>query len=143
LWTLCHAMGNPNSSTLGRMESPMWGGATTRQQLQQSITLLQVLNEVPELPKENNPVPNGDTTHRLSISRENEIASNLAFLSAISDSHKRVMAVCIEESRNGNGITICVASNTGDLSAVTRGFEMLGKSLEQAARRGECYPNIC
>jgi hypothetical protein len=51
--------------------------------------------------------------------------------------------VCIEERRNGNGITIRVSSNMGDLSAVTRGFEMLGKSLEQAARRGGCYPNIC
>jgi metallophosphoesterase superfamily enzyme len=71
----------------------MWGGATTRQQLQQSITLLQALDEVLELPKENNLVSNGDTTHRLSISRENEIASNLAFLSAISDSHNRVIAV--------------------------------------------------
>jgi len=143
LWTRGHAMGtDPNLSTLGGMESPMWGGATTRQQLQQSITLLHVLNEVPELPKENNPVSNGDATRRLSISRENEIASNLAFLSAISDSHQRVMAVCIEESRNGNGITIRVASNKGDLSVVTKGFELLGKSLERAARRGGCYPNI-
>jgi hypothetical protein len=87
-------------------------------------------------------VSNGDTTHRLSISRENEIASNLAFLPAISDSHNRVMAVCVEEILSGNGNTIRVASNTGDLSVVTRGFEMLGKSLEQAARRGRCYPNI-
>jgi hypothetical protein len=63
---------DPNLSTLGRMELPMWGGATTRQQLQQSITLLQVLNEVPELPKENNLGSNVDTTHRLSVSREIE-----------------------------------------------------------------------
>jgi hypothetical protein len=121
----------------------MWGGVTTRQQLQQSITLLQVLNEVPELPRENNPVSEGETTHRLSISRESEIASNLAFLSAISDNHQRIMAICIEESRNGNGITIRLASNMGDLSDVTHGFERLAKSLEQAARRGERCLSIC
>ena len=121
----------------------MWGGVTTRQQLLQSITLLQVLNEEPELPKENIPVSDGGTTRWLSVSREKEIASNLAFLSAISDNSKRVMAVCIEESRNGNGITIRVASNTGDLLAVTKGFKTLAKSLEQAAQRSWCYTNIC
>ena len=133
----------PQPVALDGMESPIWGGPTTRQKLQQSISLLQGLNEVPELPKENDPVSKGDTTHRLSISREKEIASNLAFLSAISDNSQRIMAVCIEESPSGDGITIRVASNMGDLSVVTRGFEMLGKSLEQAARRGGCYPNVC
>jgi hypothetical protein len=124
------------------METLMWGGATTRQQLQQSITLFRVLNEVPELPKENNSMFESDTTHCLSISREREITSNLAFLSAISDNHQRVMAVCVEENCNRNGITIRVSSNMGDLSEVTRGFELLAKALEQVARRGGCHTNI-
>ncbi|PSS18458.1 hypothetical protein M430DRAFT_120981 [Amorphotheca resinae ATCC 22711] len=113
----------------------MWGGAITRQQLQQTIVRLQSLNEVPELPQENDVVSGIDTTRRLSISRENEIASNLAFLSATSDDSLKVMAVCIEEHRNRDQTTIRIASNTGDLSAVTSGFVTLGNILEQAARR--------
>jgi hypothetical protein len=46
------------------------------------------------------------------------------------------MAVCIEEHLNGEGLTIRIASNTGDLLAVTTGFILLIKTLEQAARRG-------
>ena len=64
----------------------------------------------------------GDSHHCLNPSRENEIASNLAFLSATSDNSLKVMAVCVEEHFNGKGITIRVASNTGDLSTVTSGF---------------------
>lgn len=71
----------------------MWGGATTRQQLQQTINRLQTANEVPELPKENILVSGIDSTSRLNISRENEITSNLAFLSATSDDSLKVMAV--------------------------------------------------
>lgn len=114
----------------------MWGGATTRSQLQKSISSLRRLNEVPEVPIENLVAPKIDPTRRLSISREKEIASNLAFLSATSDDSLKVMAVCVEEHSNGEGITIRIASNTRDLSAVTAGFRMVGEVLKQAARRG-------
>jgi hypothetical protein len=114
----------------------MWESAVTRQQLRQSITRLRKLNEVPELPRENRLALDTDSTRRLSIKRENEIASNLAFLSAISDNNQKVMAVCVEEHLNGEGTTIRIASNSGDLSEVTRGFKMLATILERAARRG-------
>ncbi|EPE34262.1 hypothetical protein GLAREA_07275 [Glarea lozoyensis ATCC 20868] len=112
----------------------MWGGATTWQQLRGSISHLGRLNPVPEQPREHILVSSG-STHQLSISRENEITSNLAFLSAIRDDSLKVMAVCIEEASNGKEITIRIASNTGDLSEVTSGFKRLARSLEQAARR--------
>lgn len=114
----------------------MWGGAITREQLRQTISRLRTLNEVPEMPKENILVSGIDSTRCLSISRENEIASSLAFLSATTDDSLKVMAVCIEEHSNGEGVTIRVASNTGDLSTVTSGFKILAKVLEQTARRG-------
>ena len=100
----------------------MWGCDTTQQQLRDSISHLQKLNEVPERPKENILVSRVNSTHRLSISRENEIAGNLAFLSATSDNSLKVMAVYIEEYLNGEGLIIRIASNTGDLLAVTSGF---------------------
>jgi len=81
------------------------------------------LNEVPEMPKENTLHSWIDATSRMSISREMEIASNLAFLSATSDDCLKAMAVCVEENRNGEGTTIRIALNTGDLSEVANGIQ--------------------
>jgi hypothetical protein len=114
----------------------MWGSAVTQQQLRQSINRLRQLNEVPEPPKENVLALGIGSTRRLSVERENEITSNLAFLSAISDSSHKVMAVCVEEDLSGERTTIRIASNSGDLSEVTNGFKVLATILEQAARRG-------
>ncbi|OBT65024.1 hypothetical protein VE03_05212 [Pseudogymnoascus sp. 23342-1-I1] len=111
----------------------MWGGTTTRSRLQQSITSLHKANNVPEAPTEN-PVPMIHSTRHLSFSLEKEIAKSLAFISVTSDDNRKVMAVCVEEHIDGDGITIRIASNTGDLSAVTAGFRRIGKILEQVAR---------
>ena len=101
------------------MEATMWGGAITRLQLQQTISRLQKLDQLPKVPSENLAVPKVDQTQRLSISQEKEIMSNLAFLSATSDESLKVMAVCVKEHYNGDGITIWIVLNAGDLSAVT------------------------
>jgi hypothetical protein len=122
------------------MEATMWGGAITRLQLQQTISRLRKLDELPEVPSENLAVLEVDQTRHLSISREKEIASNLAFLSATSNKSLKVMAVCVEEYCNGEGITIRIVSNTGNLSAVIQEFITLARILEQAARRGR-YPD--
>jgi hypothetical protein len=114
----------------------MWGSAVTQQQLRQSISRLQQLDEVPEPPKENVLALGIDSTRHLSVERENEIASNLAFLSAISDNSHKVMAVCIEGEPSREKTTIRIASNSGDLSEVTAGFKILATILEKAARRG-------
>jgi hypothetical protein len=122
------------------METPIWGGGTCRQELLQSISLLRILNEVPEPPSQNIPSSENDTVRCLNISREKEIASNLAFLSATSYNSKEVMAVCVEAHPNGHEITIRVASNTGDLTEVVAGFKKLAKVLERASRRGRWLP---
>jgi hypothetical protein len=114
----------------------LWGSKVTRAQLQQSISNLRQLDELPEIPRENLVNPEIDSTRQLSVVREREIACNLAFLSATSNDSLNVMAICVEEHCNGRGITIRVASNTGDLSAVTVGFIRLARALEHAASRG-------
>jgi hypothetical protein len=114
----------------------LWGSRITRSELQQSISNLQQLDELPEIPRKNHISLAIDPTRKLSVVREREIACNLAFLSATSDNSLKVMAVCVEEHRNGKGITIRVASNTGDLSTVTVGFVKLARALENAAQRG-------
>jgi hypothetical protein len=114
----------------------MWGSGVTRQQLRQSISRLRHLNEIPEPPKENPLVLARDPTRRLTIGREQEIASNLAFLSATSDNNQKVMAVCVEERPDEEKIIIRIASNSGDLSEVGHGFQRLASILQTAAQRG-------
>jgi hypothetical protein len=118
----------------------LWASEITRAQLQQSIINLQQVDEFPEKPRENILSREIDASRQLSIVREKEIACNLAFLSATSDNSLKVMAVCIEEHSNERGITIRVASNTGDLSVVTAGLGSLARVLEEAARRGLVDP---
>ncbi|KAH8671923.1 hypothetical protein BGZ60DRAFT_527361 [Tricladium varicosporioides] len=113
----------------------MWKSTITPEHLRQSIRILKNLNEVPEPPKEHILVIDTNSAHQLSIERENEIASNLAFLSAASDDNNRVMAVCIEEHPSGDGITIRIASNSGDFSEVINGFKRLATILEKATGR--------
>jgi hypothetical protein len=124
-----------------KMETLMWGGEITRQQILQSICLFQTLNQVPEPPKDHLLSTENDPKYCLSALREKEVASNMAFLSSISDNPLRVMAVCIEEHDNKEGITIRMASNTGDLSLVVNGFNKMAQVLEQAARQG-IFPHI-
>jgi hypothetical protein len=85
------------------------------------------------VPSENLAIPKVNQTRHLSILQEKEIASNLAFLSATSDESLKIMAVCVKEYCNREGITIWIASNTRDLSAIVREFITLAKILEQAA----------
>lgn len=115
----------------------MWGASISHQQLRKSIDRLRSLKEVVEPPGENETVPRIGSAHRMSIKREREIASSLAFLSAASDDNLNVMAVCIEEHLDGKGCTIRIASNSGKNSEAMDGFKELAKILEQAARRGQ------
>ena len=119
-----------------RDDQSLWGSPITRVDLEQSISRLRQLDQLPEVPRENLVILHDDPTHLLGVEREREIAGNLAFLSAISDDSLKVMAVCIEEHRNRKGCTIRIASNSGDFSMVTDGFSRLARVWEQAARRG-------
>jgi hypothetical protein len=120
----------------------MWKSGISRFQLSQNIQRLQARSKVPEMPTENEISLRPGLPRHLTIERESEIASNLAFLSATTDDPLKVMAVCVEEDDDGEGMTIRIASNTGDLSKIVDGFKALGEILEQAARRGlRCQPS--
>ena len=114
----------------------MWGSGITQQQLQERILRLQTLKKVPGTYKENALCSEKDLQHTLTISRENEIASDLAFLSATTDDGLKVTAVCIEEHIEQRRMIVRIASNTGDLSGVTNGLRTLTTTLEKAATRG-------
>ena len=116
------------------MDVSAWG-SVSRTRLMESITLLWMLNEIPETPKEHALSDILDPERALSIQREKEIVDNLAFLSSITDDRNRVMAVCIEENVNQERLIVRLAVNDGDLVEEKRGFESIAKVLELAALR--------
>ena len=108
----------------------------TRKRLVENITLLWTLNEVPESPKENKLSCENDEAQQLAPEREKQLADSFAFISALTDDMLRVMAVSIEEDFDKRGMTIRLASNTGDLSRITEDFNGIANTLEKAALRG-------
>ena len=115
-------------------------GQKIQKRLVENITLLWTLCEIPNHPKENEIGGGYDEGRQLSQDRERQLVDNFAFISASSDDMLRVMAVCIEEDPDKAGMTIRLASNTGDLSYVTQGFNDIAQTLEQASLRGKARP---
>ena len=109
-----------------------------RKQLAENIILLHSLNEVPGKEKECD-LPAENQSRQLSIAREKQLGDDFAFLSATTDDMSRVMAVGIEEEEDGTGMTIRLASNSGDLSSIRGEFERIGNILQEAASRSRDY----
>jgi len=110
--------------------------STYHESLMKVVTLLYMLNQFPESPKDNQQPQALPTLHQLSFQREKEIVDNLAFLSATTDDSTRVMAVCLEEARDRSSCTIRLTSNTDGLDEVVYGFKLIARILERAASRG-------
>ncbi|KAL9099016.1 MAG: hypothetical protein Q9163_005423 [Psora crenata] len=105
----------------------------------EAITLLYMLNECPESPKDNQPSKSLSvlsSIYQLPFQREKQIVENLAFLSATTNDPAKVMAVCLEEARDHRSCTIRLTSNTGGIDKVVLGFKLMAKILEQGASRG-------
>lgn len=102
----------------------------------ENITLLRTLNEVVEPPAEN-VIPDDEKSWRqLPIEREKTVTELLAFLSATHDDNSNIMAVCIEEVRDHDHLTIRIASNTGDCAYARNGLDEMARILERAHSRG-------
>ena len=84
-----------------------------------------------------------DETRQLTLERERQLASDFAFISASTDDMLRVMAICVEESSDQQGMTIRLASNTGDLSRTLQSFKGIANTLERAAIRGMILVTFC
>ena len=111
--------------------------ARLQQRLLGNITLLKILTETPEIPKENSSPQHSDAQRCLSFRREQALAESLAFLAARTDNVDRVMAVCVEEDADQMGLTIRIAANSGDLADVEAGFKTMAGILAHAALGGQ------
>ena len=92
----------------------MWNSSVTREHFLQKISLLAILAFVRDHPKQYVLILPLGWRSSLTIEQEQEIVSNLAFLSSRSKNSKRVVAIGIEEDHNGQGMVIRMAVNGGD-----------------------------
>ena len=110
-------------------------GQKVQKRLVENVTLLWTLCEIPGQPKENRIRGGRDEGRLLPWARERQLVDSFAFISASTDDMLRVMAVCIEEDPDKSGMTVRLASNTGDLLNVTQGLNGIARCLEQASSR--------
>ena len=115
-------------------------GQKIQKRLVENITLLWTLCETPDQPKENEIRGGYGEGRQLPLDRERQLVDSVAFLSASTDNMLEVMAVGIEEDLDKTRMTIRLASNTGDLSHLTQGFNGIARTLEQASLRGKARP---
>lgn len=125
--------GNDNTMT----SAPLLSGRTQKQLLEDA-TLLGALNKVPERPDQKSFRGERSPLRKLTPEREQQLASSFAYLSATTDDMLRVTAACVEEDADNGGITIRVASNTGDLSETKKGLEKLAASITAATDTTLC-----
>lgn len=107
-----------------------------RARLAEDITLLSRLTAEPAAPNENEipQVPTQDDPSRcLSLKQERLIADAFAYLSKTTENPDRVTAVCVEESRKRQQLTIVVAVNSGTCDSVVEGLSQITAALEAIA----------
>ena len=101
----------------------------------ENVTLLWTLNKVPEKPSIDTTICKSDDSWHLTPKRERQLAENFAILCATTDDMSRVMAVCVEEDPDQRGLTLRIASNTGDLSNTKLGLQGIAETLKKATLR--------
>jgi len=116
---------------------PPWDQAG-HQRMVENITMLQLLDAEPADPGENKLRSNleDESARQLSLEKERDLADHLAFLSASTHNPYRVTAVCIEEDTNGEGLTVRMAVNKGNLKNEKYAFERIAVILERIALQG-------
>ena len=98
----------------------------------ENSTLLWLINKVPGPVCLNTYERREDISRKLSLQHEQQLAASFAYISAINNDMRKIMAACVEEDTDGLGLTIRFASNIGDLTKVTDGLELVTKLLENA-----------
>ncbi|KAK0260412.1 hypothetical protein LTR35_018015 [Friedmanniomyces endolithicus] len=104
-----------------------------RRQTAENAALMWALTETPSLTSETLAKPKAGSWE-LDLEREKQLADDLAFLVCIWDDPTEVRAVCKEEDQNGSGITIRIATNTGDPSRTVLELQVITDVMAQAAR---------
>ena len=114
-------------------------GQKVQRRLLENITLMRAICEIPNPPKENELSDRYESRRKLPLDREKQLVDSFAFIAATTDDMLRVMATCVEET--SEGMTIRLASNTGDLSHIIQGFNSIAQILKEASSQGTLGSN--
>ena len=113
-----------------------------QQMLGENIALLRLLGKEPGKPAKNM-IPPGfweqgtSFPRKMTIERERDLANTLAFLSGSSNDPEKVIAVCVEEQKDGESTTIRIAANRGGMQPRKEALEKIASILEQVASEGD------
>ncbi|MCJ1437405.1 hypothetical protein MMC27_006792 [Xylographa pallens] len=116
--------------------------------LAQDILILQALDETPVPPSENS-IDHYAASHAsgparvLSLVHERRLVEILTYWASSSDDPKKVIALCIEENRNGQAMIIRLAVNHGNLDQVKVGLEAMKVTLEKGAASSNVVLGQC
>ena len=101
----------------------------------ENAALLVCLKEQPAIPRENTHAIK-DTSNPLSLSYELRLVEDFSFISSTKDDPNGVTAVCMETDRDGAGVTLRIAANTGCLSHVVEELQVVADIMVRASRHG-------
>lgn len=114
----------------------------------ENVALLSLLSRAATEPRVNTRAVSADqeSPHQvLSLERETDLTSTLAFLCGISDNPSHVVATCVEEPSDGKGIRVLVAINkerpgAGNdvLNRIKCGLEAIFRRLAHANNGPSC-----
>jgi hypothetical protein len=102
-------------------------------QLAENIVLLQKLNPEPERASTNPPLDLPSAGRTLSPKHEQAIVESLAFLLASRDKPDCILALCLEEERNGQGVILRYAVNNEGEEVLTAGINGFARILQAEA----------
>jgi hypothetical protein len=111
------------------------------EQLFAKLVLLRLLNDLPENPSINESTWTGQDDEKkeprvcriLQLKHEKAITQQLAFVCGFSDDPVHITAVCVEELRNGDGLTIRYAVNSGKHEVLDNGLQKVTEILRDEA----------
>jgi hypothetical protein len=103
--------------------------------LAETIALLQKTCDKPISPTRNKLPDNAPNDGRkLSVKQELKVVSCLSYLASYSDKPDRVMALCVEEYPDHQGIKVALATNTGSTVWLEQGVRSILEVLQLQAR---------
>jgi len=103
--------------------------------LTEIIALLQKTCNKP-IPPTRNKLPDltPDDSRTLSIKQELDIVNCLSYLASYSDNPDRVLALCVEEKSDHEGLVVSLATNTGSTAYLEQGVRSIMEVLQCQAR---------
>lgn len=133
----------PSSYPFGQLQhAPAQEDISPAVRCAENTILLELLSPVPEIlpiqgPRGFSQDRHSNAERTLTLAQEHELATNLAFLTGITDNPNYIMAVCIEELPKVGGCQVMLAINKrfpadGDatLDKVQRGFQEIFETLK-------------